>query len=80
MIFRITGEAHSFSYVTNRQGANQPGETLKCKGYFYTVPKSSNTALNLSRYGKLISPGKKTAPTKVGNAELPRITPCVQRF
>jgi hypothetical protein len=31
---RLADEAHSLSYVTNRQPAKQPGETRRCKGYF----------------------------------------------
>jgi hypothetical protein len=38
MIRGIADEAHSLSYVTNRQAAKQLGETHRCKGYFYTAP------------------------------------------
>jgi hypothetical protein len=38
MIWGIADEAHSLSYVTNRQTAKRPGETRSYKGYFYTAP------------------------------------------
>ncbi len=46
MICSITGEAHSLSYVTNREMAKQPGETLRCKGYFYKASKSKGKYKN----------------------------------
>ncbi len=39
MIWGAADEAHSLSYVTNWQNTKQPGETHRCKGYFYTAPK-----------------------------------------
>jgi hypothetical protein len=39
MIWGIADEAHSLSYVTNRQTAKQPGEMRRCKGSFFTAPK-----------------------------------------